>query len=208
MEILKMRPQDLVIGQPLEGGFAGGIIRVGAKVCVFINAPKADGEFEDEEYGQYGVDIPGAASYCDGLANTDAMAAAGCEVAVKIRALRIGGKDDWQYPARDVVEINYRNLKPTTEENWCSYRDGENPSAYPALTYHYTPTSPAQTVVEAYRGDGPEAFAAALYGSSTQYSPSSASNQTFSYGFQNGNGKHFKARVRAVRLMEFDPSLL
>jgi hypothetical protein len=85
------------------------------------------------------------------------MAEAGSPLAQWARGLDINGNTDWCIPARDVLELGYRHLKPTTYENSCSFRDGDNPSSIPA-GYPYTEQLPAQTAAEAFREGGAEAF--------------------------------------------------
>ena len=97
-----------------------------------------------------------------------------------------------------MLELGYRNLKPTTEENCGSFRDGDNASSVPA-GYPYTDVSPAQTTAEAFREGGDEAFEAAWYWSSTQYSESSAWGQYFYHGVQYYDSKKFEARARVIR---------
>ena len=76
------------------------------------------------EWGEYGKAAK-AHSYCDGLANTRAMAAAGSELAKHMLSLQIGEHNDWYLPSRDELELCYRNLKPTGDPNDCAYRDGD-----------------------------------------------------------------------------------
>ena len=115
------------IGQPFGGGFFTGIYQQDGKRYAVITAPAA---YEHEgEWGEYGEKIEGARSLTDSRANTEAMAAAGSELAKQVLALEIGGFTDWAIPARDVQELQYRHLKPTTQENCCWGRDGENPSS-------------------------------------------------------------------------------
>ncbi len=185
-------------GTPLAGGFyvARYFDQHTREEFVLIDAGRA-GDLKGV-WGEYGKDIEGARSYTDGLANTIAMAEAGSPIAQAALQLRIGGCDDWQLPARDQQELQYRYLKPSTDENWCSFRDGENPSVVPA-TYPYTKESPAQTVAEAYRAGGPEAFRPEWHWSSTQYGPSTAWFQYFDDGNQSLNAKLNEFAGRAVR---------
>jgi hypothetical protein len=149
-------------------------------------------------WGEYGKDVPAACSYTNSRTNTEAMAAAGSEVAQECLGLVIGGRDDWGIPARDVQELQYRNLKPTTDENYCSFRDGDNPSSVPA-GYPYTEQSPAQTSVIAFQEGQPEAFQAAVYWSSTQRSADIAYTMYFDDGDQDGVIKDLVRFVRPAR---------
>jgi hypothetical protein len=192
-------------GAPFEGGFYGGKIRVGLVICAIVWAPKAEGEVVGTWLDSY-TDVPGATSCFDSMANTKAMAEAGSAIAQKALVANIGGHTDWCVPARDVLEMGYRNLKPTTAKNDV-YRYGDNPSSIPA-GYPYTESSPAQTAVEAFQEGGAEAFDEAWYASSTQYSEYDAWAQSFDDGRQYCNIKGYERRCRFVRLIPLNPSVL
>ena len=186
-------------GTPFAGGFYNGKIRIGVAICAIVWAPKAEGEIKGLWMNKYS-DVAGAMSCYDSMANTKAMAEAGSPIALKALAASIGGYNDWCIPSRDVLEMGYRYLKPTTEENDV-YRYGDNPSSIPA-GYPYTAASPEQTTVEAFQEGNAEAFDAAWYFSSTQSSESGAWLQGFGYGSQDYyGGKDYERRVRFVRLI-------
>ena len=103
-----------------------------------------------------------------------------------------------------MLELGYRHLKPTTQENYASFRDGDNPSSIP-VGYPYTEASPAQTAAAAFQKGGDEAFEPEWYWSSTQYSSYGAWTQLFGYGSQYGSDKYRKFRCRAVRLIQLNP---
>ena len=193
------------IGAPFEGGFYGGKIRVGLVICAIVWAPKAEGEITGKWLDSY-TDVPGATSCFDSMANTKAMAEAGSPIAQQALAANIGGHADWCVPARDVLEMGYRYLKPTTEENDV-YRYGDNPSSIPA-GYPYTATSPEQTTVEAFQDGNADAFEEAWYASSTQYSEHYAWMQLFASGGQSSYDKYYERRVRFVRLIPLSSSIL
>ncbi len=157
-----------VFGAAFEGGFYGGKIRIGVAVFAIAWAPKALGETRAIWLPSY-TDVPNAASYFDSMANTKAMAEAGSPLAKWALDLSVNGHNDWCIPARDVLELGYRHLKPTDQENSCSFRDGDNPSSIPS-GYPYTEESPAQTLAEAFKAGGAEAFEPDWHWSSTQYS--------------------------------------
>ncbi len=187
------------IGAPFEGGFYGGQIRINDALFAVCWAPKAQGDIKGAWLPSY-TGVPGACSYFDSAANTQAMADAGSDIAKQVLALDIGGVTGWSIPARDVLELAYRHLKPTAEENYV-YRSGDNPSSVPA-SYPYTEDSPAKTTVEAFQEGGPEAFEDAWYWSSTQSSDNDAWSQTFYDGFQLITSKSYEGRCRAVRLIQ------
>lgn len=185
------------IGAAFEGGFYAGRFRIGLDEFALIAAPKAAGETTGE-WGKRGEHIDGASSCFDGHANTIVMAEAGSAIAQWALALEINGYADWYIPSRDEQEILYRNLKPTTAENYCSFRDGDNASSVPA-GYPYTENSPAQTAVEAFRAGAAEAFEPKWHWASTRYSPYGAWLQHFYDGDQLSTAKDTDFRVRAVR---------
>jgi hypothetical protein len=189
-----------IIGTSMDGGFYAGRIQIGEQVFALIVAPKAEGENTGCNWiGNY-QDVPGAKSYCDGLSNTAAMAEAGSELAKWARNLRIGGHDDWYLPSQDELEVIFRNLKPTTDENSCYARSGINLSAVPP-TRPYTPEFPLQTQAEAFQSGGEQAFEEDWHWSSTQHASYSdyAWGQYFSLGSQYYYRKSYEGRARAVR---------
>ena len=194
------KPQLPTIGAPFEGGFYAGQIRIGEQSFALVRAPKATGQHDDVEWHDKYDTIPGAQSWNDGLANTQAMAAAGSKIAQWALAQRIADHADWYIPAMDELEVCYRNLKPTTEQNYLYARSGLNVSAVPP-TYPYTPDFPLQTSAEAFRADGAEAFDPVWYWSSTQLAGTGVSAwcQGFGDGGQSGGHKGYDYRVVLVR---------
>jgi len=182
------------IGEAFQGGFLGRRYYVNGEEYAVIVSGK-EGRLRGT-WGEYGQDVTGARSCIDGAANTEAMAEAGSLIAKEIRALRIGGHDDWHIPARDQKEMIYRDFKPTTEENYCTYRDGDNPTTG---EYPYTPDCPAQTTIEAFKEGGEHALEPGLYMTSTQYSPSLAYGQNFDDGSTHVIDKDYEVRALAVR---------
>ncbi|KAF1004392.1 MAG: hypothetical protein GAK36_00061 [Pseudomonas sp.] len=71
-------------GQPLAGGTFVTRYWINSEERALV---LLDDELRGE-WGEYGLDVPGAKSYSDGEANTRAMAEAGSEIAVK--ALELG----------------------------------------------------------------------------------------------------------------------
>lgn len=193
------RSEIPTVGAPFGGGFYTAEIMMHGAVYALITAGK-EAEIKGT-WGKYGEKIDGASSFVDGLANTAALAAAGLEIAIKVRAMDLGGNDDWAIPARNQQEAQYRNLKPTKQENWCSYLDGYNPDSVPAGEL-YTDTAPAQTTAEAFRDGGAESLEAAWYWSSTQSSAYGAFDQHFHHGSQSYCSKHYEFLVRPVRMIQ------
>lgn len=188
------------LATPFEGGFYAGRIQVSGVPYALIVAPKAEGDRKPGIWSKSEKMVAGATSYFDGLANTQAMAEIGSTLAKWALGLTIGGFSDWYLPAVDELEIAYRYLKPTTEENSCWARSGINLSALPP-TYPYTPAFPAQTENPLFRVGGAEAFEEAAYWSSTQHASYTgyAWFQDFSNGYQGYWIKDYDFRARAVR---------
>ena len=188
-----------IIGTQMIGGFYVGVINVGDDAYGLIVSPKAVGESTGAWNGANKA-VLGAESYCDGLENTIAMGEAGSTLAQWARTLVIEGYTDWYLPSRDELEIMFRNLKPTTQENYASFRDGDNPSSSP-VGYPYTEARPSQTTSSAFQLDGAEALEPVWHWSSTQYAtdPSGAWSQNFSSGNQSSYHKSYEGRARAVR---------
>ncbi len=186
------------IGQAYGGGFVTGITRDPATGKRSLHISSGAAHELVGKWGEYGVKIEGADSFTDSRANTQAMAAAGSELAAKVLALSIGGYNDWAIPARDVQELQYRNFKPTTEENWENSRNGDNPHSEPVGKL-YTTEDPLQTVHADFQEGGAEAFRDTWYWSSSQRSAYGAFGMVFGGGGQDNYGKGNELRVRPVR---------
>ena len=191
------------IGQPFGGGFFSGITRDPVTGKRYLNITAGAEHELVGAWGKYGEKIEGADSFTDSRANTEAMAAAGSELAQKVLALDIGGFTDWAIPARDVQELQYRHFKPATEENWQYGRSGDNPNSEP-VGLLYTDESPTQTNIEAFQEGGPEAFQGRAYWSSSQRSANSAFFMNFDGGTQDSYDKDYELRVRPVRSQLID----
>jgi hypothetical protein len=188
------------IGAPFEGGFYGGQIKIGLTMFAIVWAPKAEGETTGQWLPNHTL-IAEATSCCDSMANTQAMAEAGSPIAKWALGLNINGHKDWCLPSRDVLELGYRHLKPGTNETYCSFRDGDNPSSVP-VGYPYDKQAPiVQTMVEAFQAGGAEAFDETWHWASTVYSSASAWCQGFLDGYQLIYGQTRELRARAVRMI-------
>lgn len=183
-----------VIGAPFGGGFYTGILNIDGVPHALVTAPKAQGQGPDQVWSPDYKLIKNCRSFFDGLANTKAIAKAGLALGKWAVGLRIDGQRDWALPARDQLELQYRNLKPTTAENYM--RCGDNPSTG---TWPYTEKLPAQTKAKLFKQGGAEAFDDVWYWSSTHYSANYAWCQLFHNGLQNTFNKTSNYRVRAVR---------
>jgi hypothetical protein len=193
------RIELLTIGIAMEGGFYGGRFNIDGREYGLIVSPKKGGDIKGKWHTRYEA-IEGASSFCDGLANTHAMAEAGSALAKKALAASIGGHTDWYIKALDESDILYRAFKPTVDENSLYMRSGINLSAVPP-THPYTRQSPAQTIHPAFQAGGEEAFEAEGYWTSTQYASdaSLAWGQHFGYGYQTNWDKDTSYRARLVR---------
>jgi hypothetical protein len=194
MPVIKLPAE---FGEPMLGGFFAGLINVSDQVYGLIVAPKAQGETEAVWHPDW-APVPGATSTFDGLQNTLAMAEANSPAAKWALGLSINSHTDWYLPSRDELEVIYRNLKPTDDDNYTHGRHGENLSAVPP-TRLYEVHTPGKTNASAFHADGAEAFEPICYLSSTQYSPDYAWVQDFSDGLQNYFDKDFELRARVVR---------
>lgn len=181
--------------------YAGRIL-IAEAAYILVVSPKAEGEHDATAWNDSPKCVEGALSYCDGLTNTQAMAAAGSKLAKWALGLSIGDYSNWYIPSQDELEICYRAFKPTNESNWLYARSGINMSAVPP-THPYSKDAPGQTTVQQFRAGGAEAFAPATipYWSSTQHAGKSicAWGQDFVNGGQCYWGKDVMLRARAVR---------
>jgi len=172
------------IGEAFAGGFFAGLIESGGSRFAIIMSPAGEGRHRDTEWNGHSLEtVEGALSYCDGRANTKAMAEAGSEVAKWALGRRIADREDWYIPALDELELVYRNLKPTAKENACYARAGINLHAVPP-TLPYTRTEPGQTTAAAFQAGGEQAIEPGYYWSSTQ----DAGDSGWAWGQYFGNG--------------------
>ncbi|OLU31504.1 DUF1566 domain-containing protein [Pseudomonas sp. PA15(2017)] len=186
------------IGQPYGGGFVTGITRDPETGKRYLNITAGAEHELVGAWGEYGQKVEGASSFTNSRANTEAMAAAGSDLAQRVLALSIGGFNGWAIPARDVQELQYRHFKPTTEENWQYNRSGDNPNSEP-VGQLYSEEDPAQTVHQDFREGEAEAFQDRAYWSSTQRSAYLAFFMGFDDGIQLDLVKYIQLRVRPVR---------
>jgi len=119
------RPGDYWHGQ---GGVFAGAYRLQEHVYGLILATNSAAENIRGEWGSFGERIDGADSYVDGLANMQAMIAAGHEhpIVEQIRALNIDGHSDFYWPSQreqNLLLINAPQFLKKTW-HWSSTQDG------------------------------------------------------------------------------------
>ena len=194
-----------------------------------IVAPKAGGENAGIALKNADSAFPTACqTLTEGFAATQSMRNADTSTVYPAahwaRKLNIGGRTDWYIPARDELELCWRNLKPVVDSNYVtvdrptdqsfnykcdgSYGDvanthGTNNNSSPNGAA-YTASIPAQTTAAAFRSGGAEAFefGSAYYWSCSEYSATSAWFQywySYNVGRQASYSKMTTRRVRAVR---------
>jgi hypothetical protein len=199
-----------------------------AKFRVIV-APKSSGESSSKQYkNSNDGTIAAAGTLTEGLKATLALVADGNSTVYPAahfcNDLSIGGYSDWYLPARDELELIWRNLKPVTNNNYTTtdrptgatpdYKNlgslgdvanthGLNNNSDPQGVA-YTTTVPGQTAVAAFQSGGAEAmtFGSNVYWSSTEYSTTYAWYQNYntsSPGYQDNASKSNSFYVRAVR---------
>lgn len=173
---------DFIIGTKHGDDTRAGIIMVNGARKGILLPPKSIRQFPKLVICNDGP-VKGATSWCDGLQNTRDLADAGSELAKW--ALDQG----LHIPSMDELEIIYRACKPTSQSNYLYGRSGINVSAVPP-TYPYTRELPAQTALEDFKADGPEAFSTDdCYWSSTRHPV----NESYVYAqhFDDGDQSYF-----------------
>jgi len=211
--------ETMIPGAPFGDGFYAGQIVVDGLTYALVVAPKTIGEINSIVWKtDWQTATPGTQSVNDGFANTEAMIKAGGHpITDWISKVRSDWLEDAYLPSRDELEVIYRNLKPTTSSNFTyasrAKRWGVKPGKYNGCDENgnghnahsippgdpYTATSPAQTLAEAYREGGPQAFERAWYWSSTEFAPDVAWVQFFDGGNQDVGDETSDRRCRAVR---------
>lgn len=117
------------IGDYYQGGYFVGNIQVGAEIYAVLMAPKASGEtslvFVSPKQNEDTWYSPN-----DSVANTDALVRQSSAAGSWARGLTIDGFGGWQVPAREVLELMYRNAKPDASAN--NTATGSNADSIPA----------------------------------------------------------------------------
>ncbi len=213
-----------------SGTFSAWVVAARWKVLV---APKSGGENASVMYKNANTAAPAACwTLTSGKRATDAMIAANTSTvyplahwAASLRTMNgsgLSGYDDWYIPARDELELIWRNLKPVTNANYIT-QDRYNAAAYTSnankddLTQQhglnrnsdpagaaYTASIPGQTAAAAFQSTGAEKmeFGSVYYWSSSEASATLAWSQYYTTsfpGYQNDTIKASNGRARAVR---------
>lgn len=211
-------PDDPVpLGTSYQGGFYAGKVTKADGIYAIIVSPKASGESGGATIKYKTIDdtTSGTQSLVQGLENSNSMNTSAHPAAWYCNNLSINGYTDWYLPARDELEVLYRNLKPGTTANYTTANRVNSAIVYTPLDdlvvtpgtnrysvpvgAAYTSGSPAQTSVLAFRTGGAEAFIENRYWSSSEFSSTNAWGQTFDTGAQYSLNKTSSYNVRAVR---------
>jgi hypothetical protein len=111
------------IGSPFEGGILLGRYFLDTQARALIGASKVELARPEMAWNSSMKRVAGAQSIYDGLANTEAMLAAGSAAAKWARDLRLGGFDDWHLAARGqaLLAFDANSVLPDAEkfdEEW------------------------------------------------------------------------------------------
>jgi len=219
----------LNIGMEMDGGFYAGNIRSdvdGNWYALIVSDAGGDTvqqNADDKEWRTSNTALSQAQTLSDGKSVMDHIVAnetladfpAFEWVQTTLNDANYEGYNDWYIPARDELELLYRNFKPTTNDNSTSSRsdtgffggdgktNGTNLFTAPADYDGYTTSDPAQTSLVSFQDSGANAFADFVYWSATEYNANESWRQTFVDGFQfDGSDKTQTSAVRAVRRIQ------
>ena len=144
--IAKWDPRPSVVGQAFGGGTYAGDIVIGVATYAVIVAPKAS-EITAPLTGN--TSSTTNTSTNDSVINTTALvaAAAAGSVVKQVKALTIGGFNDWQVPALAVQQLIWTNMRPSLATVPPAFRTG-GAEAYSEVAYW---TSTAYNWVDSYQ---------------------------------------------------------
>ncbi|MCL8302267.1 DUF1566 domain-containing protein [Pseudomonas mosselii] len=126
------------VGQPLGGGFfAGRIFFDGAEHAIIDSGREFEALAQWWEQPGPRVNIRGALSFHDGMANTSAMAEAGSAIARKVLAMTIRGQRDWHLPSIEQLQIMRANLLqlPDWDRYYSTHHAGGPAQAFTHMEY-------------------------------------------------------------------------
>ena len=143
------------IGQQVNGGWFAGISRSKTSAHGILVAPKST---EGSSLKQFNRLVANAHS------NRQENISSCCQTTAASEDTA------WELPSKYDVELCYRNLKPSIEENWIKPTNdpllgppnGINPTSIP-VGRKYTVTNPAQTLAVLFRHGSAEAFELGWY---------------------------------------------
>jgi len=213
---------DLAFGSATSGGYYAGRIVVSGVTFAVIVAPKASGQGTGRLWRTSDGTAPSAAiTLNNGLDASASMNSGAYPAAQFCEGLSIGGFNDWYLPARDELELCFRNLKPSptgeADPNNTSTRNiseytypqgndvpgntmGVNLNSSPQGGAYTTTGVPQQASATIFRTGNSEAFDEERYWSSSVYSSTGAWSQDLHRGAQASSGISTSTfRPRAVR---------
>lgn len=217
---IKPLPPPPNIGDYLHGGFYFGRIKVGNVVYDLFVSDKAFGQFTGA-WSDINGTAPAPNSVNDGYANTYGDTSVSHPTSDWARNLDIGGYHDWYIPSRDEMELLYRNLKPTTDDNYLGSQAqfpgepvlpaGANPSSVPPW-FGYTVFGPLQTSVLIFRDGAQQALQtntdAYAIGHSTAYFPAQQGYTVITTGQATSGSNRFEFAHRAIRRVKVGSGLI
>ena len=218
---IKSLPAPPDIGEYIHGGFYFGRIKIDNEVYNLVVSPYNPGQYTGT-WSDINGTVPAPNSVNDGYKNTYHDTSVSHPSVDWVKTLTIDGYDDWYIPARDEMELLYRNLKPTTDDNYLGNQPqypgegilyaGENPNSVPR-GHPYTPVLPAQTTVGIFKNGAQQALSSASdgnsMGNSTAYASLNIGYTVLNNGQQVSGSNRFDYTKRAIRRVKvgFSPAI-